>query len=55
VISHIHDKGQVMVAFMPILIINHFKLTFIADKPPPPWIASQEPLMAAEAGGEYFS
>jgi hypothetical protein len=36
-------------------IINHLKLTFIADKPPPPWIASQELLMAAEAGSEYFS
>jgi hypothetical protein len=36
-------------------IINHLKLRFIADKPPPPQIASQEVLMAAEAGGEYFS
>ena len=36
-------------------IINHLKLRFIADKPPPPRIASQEVLMAAEAGGEYFS
>jgi len=31
------------------------KLTFVADKPPPPHIASQEVLMAAEAGGEYLS
>jgi hypothetical protein len=36
-------------------IINHLKLRFIADKPPPPRIASQEVLMAAEAGSEYFS
>lgn len=36
-------------------IINHLKLTFVADKPPPPHIAYQEVLMAAEAGGEYFS
>jgi hypothetical protein len=36
-------------------IINHLKLTFVAGKPPPPHIAYQEVLMAAEAGGEYFS
>ena len=36
-------------------IINHLKLPFIADKPPPPRIALQEVLMAAEAGSEYFS
>jgi hypothetical protein len=36
-------------------IINHLKLTFVADKPPPSWIASQELLMAAEASDEYFS
>ena len=36
-------------------IINHLKLTFVADKPPPPHIASQEVLMAAETSGEYFS
>jgi hypothetical protein len=36
-------------------IINHLKLTFVADKPPPPHIACQEVLIAAEAGGEYFS
>jgi hypothetical protein len=35
-------------------IINHLKLTFIADKPPPPQIAFQELLMAAEASTEYF-
>jgi hypothetical protein len=36
-------------------IINHLKLTFVADKPPPPHIAYQELLMAAEIGAEYFS
>ena len=35
-------------------IINHLKLTFIATKPPPPRIAYQEVLMAAEAAAEYF-
>jgi hypothetical protein len=36
-------------------IINHLKLTFVASKPPPPWIAYQEVLMAAENLAEYFS
>jgi hypothetical protein len=36
-------------------IINHLKLTFVAAKPPPPQIAFQELLMAAEASTEYFS
>jgi hypothetical protein len=36
-------------------IINHLKLTFVANKPPPPHIAYQELLIAAETGGEYFS
>jgi hypothetical protein len=40
---------------VPDRIINHLKLHFIADKPPPPQIAYQEVLMAAEAGSEYFS
>ena len=31
------------------------KLTFVADKPPPPRIAYQEVLMAAETSAEYFS
>ena len=35
-------------------IINHLKLTFVADRPPPP-IAYQEVLVAAEASAEYFS
>jgi len=36
-------------------IIDHLKLTFMADKPPPPRIAYQEVLMAAETSAEYFS
>jgi hypothetical protein len=34
-------------------IIDHFKLTFIAQRPPPPQIACQEVLMAAEASTEH--
>jgi hypothetical protein len=36
-------------------IIDHLKLTFVTAKPLPARMASQELLMAAEAGGEYFS
>jgi hypothetical protein len=36
-------------------IINHLKLTFVADRPPPPHIAYQEVLMAADPSAEYFS
>jgi hypothetical protein len=36
-------------------IIDHLKLSFVADRPPPPRVASQELLMAAEASSEYFS
>jgi hypothetical protein len=36
-------------------IINHLKLTFVADRPPLPHIAYQEVLMAAEPPAEYFS
>jgi hypothetical protein len=36
-------------------IINHLKLTFVAAKPPPPRVASQELLMAAQTSAEYFS
>ena len=36
-------------------IIDHLKLTFVADKPPPPRVAYQELLPAAEAPTEYFS
>jgi len=30
-------------------IIHHLKLTFVAERPPPPHVASQEVLVAAEA------
>jgi len=36
-------------------IINHLRLTFVAERPPPLQLAYQEILMAAEAGGEYSS
>jgi len=34
-------------------IIDHLKLSFIAERPPPPHIAYQEMLMAAETSAEY--
>ena len=36
-------------------IIDHLKLTFVADKPPPAHLVYQELLMAAETSGEYIS
>jgi hypothetical protein len=36
-------------------IIDHLKLTFVADKPPPAHLAYQEILMAAESSAEYLS
>jgi hypothetical protein len=36
-------------------IIHHLKLTFVAERPPPPHIAYQELLMAAESSAEYLS
>lgn len=36
-------------------IINHLKLSFIADRPPPAHLAFQELLMAAETSAKYFS
>lgn len=36
-------------------IISHLKLTFVAHRPPPPHIAYQEVLMAAEPSAEYLS
>jgi hypothetical protein len=35
-------------------IIAHLKLTFEAERPPPPHNVQQELLMAAEGSGEYF-
>ncbi|MGB9004494.1 MAG: transposase [Candidatus Aminicenantales bacterium] len=36
-------------------IIEHLKLTFVADRPPPPQVAFQEYLLAADPPVEYFS
>jgi hypothetical protein len=36
-------------------IIDHLKLMFVADKPPPPQFVYQELLIAAEPSAEYFS
>lgn len=36
-------------------IIDHLKLTFIAERPPPSHIVYQELLMAAETSAEYLS
>jgi hypothetical protein len=36
-------------------IIRHLKLTFVAERPPPPQVALQELLMAADPPAEYFS
>jgi len=33
-------------------IISHLELTFEAERPPPPRVVQQEPLMAAEESGE---
>ena len=35
-------------------IISHLKLTFEAERPPPPCVVQQDLLMAAEERGEYF-
>ncbi len=36
-------------------IINHLKLTFVAERPPPPHVVYQEFLMDSEAPADYFS
>jgi len=36
-------------------IIKHLKLTFVAERPPPPRMIYQELLMAAEEQANYFS
>lgn len=36
-------------------IIQHLRLTFVGESPPPPQFAYQEVLVAAEASAEYFS
>jgi hypothetical protein len=36
-------------------IINYLKLTFAGERPPPPQVAFQEYLVAAETSAGYFS
>ena len=36
-------------------IIEHLKLTFVAEKPPPSGVFEQVAIMAAEERAEYFS
>jgi hypothetical protein len=36
-------------------IIDHLKLKFVAERPPPPHLVYQEFLMAVETSPEYFS
>jgi hypothetical protein len=67
VVSHILDKGPVIVRYYGLYanahrgkvkvdrIIDHLKLSFVADKPPPPRLAYQEVLMAAEPSTDYSS
>jgi hypothetical protein len=35
-------------------IIDHLKLTFVAEKPPPSYVFEQVALMAAEERADYF-
>jgi hypothetical protein len=36
-------------------INSHLKLTFVAERPPPPQVGYKEFLMATETSAEYFS
>jgi len=36
-------------------IIHHLKLTFVAERPPPPPIISQQFVLDSEAPADYFS
>jgi hypothetical protein len=36
-------------------IINHLNLTFVAERPPPPHVASQQFFLDSEAPADYFS
>jgi len=36
-------------------IIDHLKLTLVAERPPPPQITYREVLLAAELSAEYLS
>ncbi len=35
-------------------IVGHLKLTFAAQRPPPPHVAYQDVLLAADISAEYF-
>jgi hypothetical protein len=35
-------------------IVNHLKLTFVAERPPPPQFAYQELLMVVKSSAEYY-
>jgi hypothetical protein len=56
--SGLYSNAQTFIAFLTDYavvdrIIDHLKLTFVAERPPPPQMAFQELLMAAEASTEY--
>jgi len=55
-IASIIQREQSFITDYPVVdrIIRHLKLSFQAERPPPPQIAQQELLMAAEERGEYF-
>ncbi|MBM3284349.1 MAG: acid--CoA ligase [Candidatus Aminicenantes bacterium] len=36
-------------------IINHLNVTFVAERPPPPHVVSQEFFSDSEASADYFS
>ena len=36
-------------------IIHHLKLTFVAERPPPPHVVSQQFFLDSEACADYFS
>jgi hypothetical protein len=66
VTSHIPDNGQVTVRYYGLYANAHrgkvknaslaaFPLRIAEEKPPPPNVAFQEYLMAAEASTEYLS
>ena len=56
VVSHIPDRGQVMVRYYGLSanvhIIRHLKLTFAAEKPPPSHVFEPVALRAAEGSGD---
>jgi ribosomal protein S27E len=57
---HLHCGGRMkVIAFITDYravdrIIDHLKLTFVAEKPPPSYVFTEVALMAAEESGAYF-